>query len=129
MVQILYLALASTEIRCKLANQSPSLDFTLLSSAGFPTRTSTFGKYLHCTAMFIHTSAVGQIRSHTCYQPQYDNVYTTPVPYYINTKKHEIGQIQHRERAFKFVYVRSLSNTFNHSAAIVSHFRRGGHCC
>ena len=123
-VQIMYLVSASTEIRGKLAHQSASLDFTLLLSAGFPTRTSTFGKYLHCTAMFVHTFEVEQIRSHTCYQPQYDNVYTTPVPYDMNTKKHGIGHTQHREGAFlKFDYVCSLSNTLNHSAAILSDVR------
>ena len=58
--------------------------------------------------MFAHTYVVEQNRSHTCYQPQYDNVYTTPVPYDMNTRKHGIGHTQHRERAFKFA---SLSNT------------------
>ena len=126
MVQLLHLASASTETRCKLANQSASLDITLRSSADFPTRISTFGKYLHCTVTFVHTSAVVQIRSHTCYQPQYDNVYTTPVPYDMNTKKHGIGHTQHREGAFEFVYVRSFSNTLNHSAAILSDVRGWG---
>ena len=111
MVQILYLALTSTEVRGKLANQSASPDFTLLSSAGFPTCTSTFGKYLHCTVMFVHTSVAEQIRNHTCYQPQYDNVYATPVTYDMNTKKHGIGHTQHPEGDFKFVYVRSLNST------------------
>ena len=76
--------------------------------------------------MFVHISAVEHIRSHTWYQPQHDNVYTTPVPYDMNTKKHGIGHTQHREGAFKFVYVRSLSNTLNHSAAILSHVQGEG---
>ena len=37
-----------------------------------------------------------------------DNVYTTPVAYDMNTKKHGIGHSQHREGDFKFVYVRSF---------------------
>ena len=47
-----------------------------------------------------------------------DNVYTTPVAYDMNTKKHGIGHTQHQEQDFKFVYVRSL--TLNHSSAILS---------
>ena len=125
MVQILYLALASTEVRCKLANQSASLDLTfILSSAGFPTGTSTFGKYLRCTAMFVHSSAV---KPH-CHQLQYDDLYATPVSYNITTKKHGIGHTQHRERALKIVYVLSrthsttalqLCQTFLHLALLL----------
>ena len=44
----------------------------------------------------------------------------------MNTNKHEIGPTQHLEGAFKFVYVRLLSNTLNHSAAILSYVGGGG---
>ena len=51
-----------------------------------------------------------------------DNVYTTPVAYDMNTKKHGIGHTQHQEQDFKFVYVR-----FSHTQPQLCNFvRRSG---
>ena len=60
MVQILYLNYLQQKSSVSLqTQQSASLDSTLqLLSAGFPTRTSKFSKYLHCTAMLVRKSAV-----------------------------------------------------------------------
>ena len=95
--------LASTEIRSKLENQIASLAspycHQLTSRPEFRHLVNTCTA-LHCTAMFVHTSAVEQIRSYTCYQPQCDNVYTTSVSYDMNTKKRRICHTQHWEGAF-----------------------------
>ena len=61
--------------------------------------------------MFVHTSAVEQIRSHTCYQPQYDNVYTTLVPYNMNKKTRNWSYIAPRRNLFMHALSRTHSTT------------------
>ena len=94
-----------------------------LPSDDLPMRTSTWGKYVHCTAMFVHLQ---WNRSGATLVITYDNVYTTPVPYDINTKKHGIGCTQHRQGAFKFVYVLSGKQS---TTALRFWHTFPGHCC
>ena len=104
------MALTSTEVRGKLANQSASLISPYCHQlASRPelrhlVNTCTELRYLSIHLWWNRSGATLAINHNMI-----DNVYTTPVAYDMNTKKDGIGHTQHREGDFKFVYVRFLT--------------------
>ena len=77
-------------------NNLPGISFNTASQCGLQHEVNT------CTALQCSSIHLQYLAT---YAINYDYLCTTIFPQGINTKKHGIGHTQHREGAFKFVYV------------------------